>query len=569
MKPLLAEAVQVHPYILRFHAMECLCPLNNVRLLLDGPDRFRQCQRHQFASPEAYAECVRERGRGSGALHQAQRALSGVGQPGYHGRLLRVQGGAEAVLVVNPLQEAMLSPYAETVRVVTAGMDPALFPWPDPSPGCGSENGARHQLLFAGLVDEPMKGFRVLHEACGRLWQRRQDFELVATADLPGRVDEYTCFVGWQSQAELPGHLRAAAVVVIPTIAQEALGRTAVEAMAAGRPVVASRLGGLPFTVADGATGLLSEPGAPADRWLPLACDSKIHRRHEVPTEYDTAFVGNVFPGPRADLLGLIQKQFARTFVGQPYFKDMARTYSASRLAFNWSIRNDVNMRVFEALGCGSMLITNDLRDNGQDELFRDGLHLATYREAEELLDKIAYYLSHDEIRERIAAAGRHDALTHHTYRLRMMWLLETVEEHMAGNGVPRSEPGEPAARAKGGPALDAGLPTPPKPLTAGLPAPPLAGAGARARTLRPHRTALALVLARTRPTSSSAAPWSSRSCPPRRAWCLRSVAARDGSAKPSRPASRVRSPASSWTRKPPLRPGSVWTGSSSATWNS
>ena len=54
-------------------------------------------------------------------------------------------------------------------------------------------------------------------------------------------------------------------MVVVPTIAQEALGRTAVEAMGVGRPVVASRLGGLPFTVVDGATGLLCEPGNPDD----------------------------------------------------------------------------------------------------------------------------------------------------------------------------------------------------------------------------------------------------------------------------------------------------------------
>src|SRR5437763_1359877 len=58
---------------------------------------------------------------------------------------------------------------------------------------------------------------------------------------------------------------RTADVLVFPTIAQEALGRTAVEAMAAGLPVVASRIGGLPFTVAEGATGLLCEPGEPDD----------------------------------------------------------------------------------------------------------------------------------------------------------------------------------------------------------------------------------------------------------------------------------------------------------------
>jgi glycosyltransferase involved in cell wall biosynthesis len=74
-------------------------------------------------------------------------------------------------------------------------------------------------------------------------------------------VDAFTRYTGWASQDELPRLYREADVVVVPTIAQEGLSRTSVEAMAAARPVVASRIGGVPYTVGDGATGLLCEPG--------------------------------------------------------------------------------------------------------------------------------------------------------------------------------------------------------------------------------------------------------------------------------------------------------------------
>src|SRR5262249_38014981 len=80
--------------------------------------------------------------------------------------------------------------------------------------------------------------------------------------------------------------------------------------------------------------------------------------------------------------------------------------------------------RVFEALACGSLLLTNDLADNGQAELFTDGIHLDTYHDVEDLLDKLAYYLRHDDIRGKIENAGRQEVLVKHTYRLRMEQIL-------------------------------------------------------------------------------------------------------------------------------------------------
>ncbi|WP_020471398.1 glycosyltransferase [Zavarzinella formosa] len=177
------------------------------------------------------------------------------------------------------------------------------------------------------------------------------------------------------------------------------------------------------------------KPGAEAMRasgvaaeWLPLACDPDIHIRHELTKRWDFAFVGHVFPGPRAELLAILAKQFPSHFIGQAYFDAMARAYSEARTVFNRSIRNDVNMRVFEGLACGSLLVTNDLPESGQSELFRDGFHLATYGDRDELLDKLAYYLSRPAVRSRIEDAGRQIVLEFHTYRKRMEKILNAVQ---------------------------------------------------------------------------------------------------------------------------------------------
>jgi len=177
----------------------------------------------------------------------------------------------------------------------------------------------------------------------------------------------------------------------------------------------------------DGAEALRSA-GVPSATWLSLACDPEIHRKHDVEKTRDVAFVGNVFPGEREELLRLIRGHFPNSYAGRLYFEEMALAYSSARLAFNRSVRNDVNMRVFEALACGSLLLTNDLGENGQGELFQDGRHLATYSDPGELLEKIGYYLARPDLRERIAAEGRKAAHAHHTYEHRMRVILGRAE---------------------------------------------------------------------------------------------------------------------------------------------
>ncbi len=80
---------------------------------------------------------------------------------------------------------------------------------------------------------------------------------LAAAARLAG-VSEQVRFLGWRE--DIPRILAALSVFVLPS-ANEGMGRVLVEAMAAGVPVVATRVGGIPSVVADGECGLLVEPG--------------------------------------------------------------------------------------------------------------------------------------------------------------------------------------------------------------------------------------------------------------------------------------------------------------------
>ena len=266
-------------------AQECLRPLNNLRLLGIGPVRAEQCPRNQLATPHVCHRCLAERGQQSGALHQVERALAGVGTAQYDSLLHQSFRDAEAVLALNPITAAMLEPFAKRVCIVPWGIDPRRFPWP------ASEDEAEHiashatdaemadqdvrgtalgtkliaTIFMAAVAGEVIKGFHVAHEACRILRETRSDFELVVTFDPRGTIDEFTRSVGWCSQDELPKHYRAADIRLVPTVRRCASSMTSVEAMAAGRPVIASRIGGLPYTVSDGLTGLLFEPGNPWD----------------------------------------------------------------------------------------------------------------------------------------------------------------------------------------------------------------------------------------------------------------------------------------------------------------
>lgn len=160
--------------------------------------------------------------------------------------------------------------------------------------------------------------------------------------------------------------------------------------------------------------------------WLPLACDPEIHKHHNLPLKYDLCFVGGFGPdSPRREIILNLQKEF-NMFVGQEYLHNMARIYSQSKMVFNKSLKGDLNMRVFEALSCGRLLLTDRI-NNGLEDLFIDKEHLVIYDNYEDLVEKVRYYLAHPDEREEIACRGQKEVWKKHTYLHRARHLIETV----------------------------------------------------------------------------------------------------------------------------------------------
>jgi len=161
--------------------------------------------------------------------------------------------------------------------------------------------------------------------------------------------------------------------------------------------------------------------GHPNVHWLPLACDPEIHGRpHEV-RKFDVGFVGKLgLQGTwRHDVLTTVLPRYKTNEYNKFYSpRAMADVYGQSKIVFNASINGDLNMRFFEALASGALLVTDRIK-NGLEELFMEGKHYVGYTTIEEAIEKIDYYLANPEEQMKIALAGQKLALDAHTYHHR------------------------------------------------------------------------------------------------------------------------------------------------------
>jgi D-inositol-3-phosphate glycosyltransferase len=203
-------------------------------------------------------------------------------------RLLTLANG---IIAANPDERADLiwrmGVPTDKVCTIPPGVDLDLFR-PLPRDACRAELGIASSepvVLFVGRID-PIKGIDTLVDAAALLASRPNlgpppTFMIVGgeldSAGTPiGPLDKVADVIGSKGlaaqfrvvgsapQEQLPVYYSAADVVAVPS-RYESFGLAAVEALACGTPVVASRAGGLRFTIDEGVAGLLVKPQSPQD----------------------------------------------------------------------------------------------------------------------------------------------------------------------------------------------------------------------------------------------------------------------------------------------------------------
>lgn len=211
---------------------------------------------------------------------------------------------ADRIIAATPAEQAQLNwlygANMDKVTIIPPGVDLERFHPIDKTEAkkrvgipCGDKN-----IMFAGRI-EPLKGIDTLIQAMALIKQRYPDvMENTCVAIIGGDpwsddpddemarlqnmrqdlgIHDIVVFLGAKDQEVLPYYYAAAEMVVMPSH-YESFGMVALEAMAMGRPVIASEVGGLAFLIRDGINGYhvpTRDPEALAERIFELLSNAE------------------------------------------------------------------------------------------------------------------------------------------------------------------------------------------------------------------------------------------------------------------------------------------------------
>lgn len=160
-------------------------------------------------------------------------------------------------------------------------------------------------------------------------------------------------------------------------------------------------------------------------RYKPYAANPKIYKKLGLEKKYDVAFVGAHY-GTRPYYVEYLRANGVEVYTkgqgwdeGEATPEEMIEIFNQAKIVLGFAgvgINDDIFIlkgRDFEVPLSGSLYMTQ--RHDELTEYFSLGKDIETYGSKEELLDKVQYYLKHENEREVIAEQGKYTCQTHYT----------------------------------------------------------------------------------------------------------------------------------------------------------
>ena len=168
---------------------------------------------------------------------------------------------------------------------------------------------------------------------------------------------------------------------------------------------------------------------------------------------YDVTFIGSFTPyhTEGSKLLELIAREvpinvwghgiqylspsssLRKLYRGEAWGLDMYNILAQSKIVINRhssaAKHYANNMRLFEATGMGALLLT-DYKKNTKD-FFKIDKEIVEYKNSDDLISKIRFYLDNEDIRKQIALNGQRRTLKDHTYKMRIRELTLILERYL------------------------------------------------------------------------------------------------------------------------------------------
>ncbi len=126
----------------------------------------------------------------------------------------------------------------------------------------------------------------------------------------------------------------------------------------------------------------------------------------------------------------LFRKFLGNVYPAVDYRTDMRKIFHLSRINLNISmpsIETGVPLRVYDIMSAGGFCLTN--WQDEVEELFEIGTDIEVYHDLDELYEKVRFYLTHEEIRLKIALRGYMKIRDRYNYRYRLTEMLDNCQK--------------------------------------------------------------------------------------------------------------------------------------------